>query len=115
QAALTCAWTALALGAAFTLGATSGAASWFLLPAIVAFTLGRRSLIMEIGVTSVLALALATALEIGGLAPPFYPAAEHPVLSALAVAMAVAFATATAGEMRRQTALERAVLRRRAA
>ena len=113
QVLLVCAWTALALGAAFALGATSGAACWFLLPPIVAFTLGRRSLILETGVTSLLGLGLATALEAGGLAPPLYPAAENPVLSVLAVAMAVVFATAVAASARRQAMLERAALRRR--
>ncbi len=113
QVALVCAWVALALAAALALGAGSAAACWFLLPPIVAFTLGRRSLILETGVSSLLAFGLASALEIGGLAPPFYPAASYPVLAVLAVMMAVALATGAAIGARRFATMEQLRARRR--
>ncbi len=113
QVTVVSAWTALALAACAVLGATSAAACWFLIPPAIAFTLGRRSLILETGVSSALALALAIALDAGGLAPALYPAADNPVLAAVAVAMALTLATAAAIGARRQALLERAAVRRR--
>lgn len=87
-------WTILAMSAVFVTGVVSGAAAWFVAPAVAAMAFPRRALISEASALSLIGLAVMSAMQAFGVTLSPVAGVGGLVVSAAAAAVAVVFASA---------------------